>query len=274
MDALSAPSGFSDPELQAFGTWMDGTLYTIDANAFGPTSDIDANGHIIVLMSPKVNAITPTNVCQQSGFVAGFFYAGDLVPGSQGSNDGELYYSLVPDPSGTFSCSHQKSDVGALTGGTYLHEVLHMTNWGEKVIIHGLANTEEEWLDEGVAKIAEELGSKHYEALFPPPTGRTDPSQLFPDSAEGFIGGDLYNSYFMGLTPNAFTALMTHPEREPPGRCGRGVGLPALAGRSEGGRDLRIDRAVGAHRPGESRGTGGRVVPIALRQGEHGLLHR
>ena len=39
------------------------------------------------------------------------------------------------------------------------------------------------------------MGSRYYENRFPPPTGRTDPDQAFPDSSQGFITGDLFNSY-------------------------------------------------------------------------------
>ncbi|MBK5189216.1 MAG: hypothetical protein JJD97_13310, partial [Gemmatimonadaceae bacterium] len=46
-----------------------------------------------------------------------------------------------------------------------------------------------------------ELGSRYYENRFPPPTGRTDPGQAFPDSSQGFIAGDLYNSYHYLLDP-------------------------------------------------------------------------
>jgi hypothetical protein len=37
--------------------------------------------------------------------------------------------------------------------------------------------------------------SRHYEEKFPPPSGRTNPSQIFPDSANAFIVEQLANSY-------------------------------------------------------------------------------
>jgi hypothetical protein len=46
-----------------------------------------------------------------------------------------------------------------------------------------------------MSHIAEELGSRYYENKYPPPSGRTDPAQIFPDSSQGFITGDLFNSY-------------------------------------------------------------------------------
>jgi len=210
-DAPAEPNGFTDEQLAALASVFDQTLYPIDASTFAAPTDIDANGHEIVLISPKVNSLVTNSQCQQSGYVAGFFFAGDLILGYSGGNNGEIYYSISPDPSGTFSCAHTVSDVGDVGGGTFLHETLHMTNFGQKVLINGLPDTEEEFLDEGMARIAEELGSLHYEALFPWPTGRTSSSQLFPDSAEGYISGDLYNSYQYLLSPGPNTGTITIP---------------------------------------------------------------
>jgi hypothetical protein len=71
-----------------------------------------------------------------------------------------------------------------------------MISWNQHVIIRS-GSVEETWLNEGMSHIAEELGSLYYETKYPISCGcqRTDPSQIFPDSAEGFISGDLVNSY-------------------------------------------------------------------------------
>jgi len=203
------PGGLTDAQITAFANLFDQTLYGIDAQMFGPPSDIDDNGRVIVLMSPYVNAITPANTCESTGFVAGFFFGADLVPNVPHSNRGEIYYSLAPDPNGTFSCAHTVAEVESLTGATFLHELLHMINFGEKVLTHGLNDTEAEFLDEGMAKVAEELGARYYEQKFPAPTGRTDPTQPFPDSAVDFIAGDLFDSYDFLRAPSTSTATIT-----------------------------------------------------------------
>ncbi len=69
-----------------------------------------------------------------------------------------------------------------------------MISFGQHALLRN-GNEEDAWLNEGLSHIAEELGSRFYENKFPPPTGRTDPDQAFPDSSQGFISGDLYNSY-------------------------------------------------------------------------------
>ena len=207
--APAPPGGLSDAQLMAFGTLFDQTLYGIDVRTFGPPSDIDQNGRVIVLMSPAVNAITPANTCDSEGFVAGFFFGGDLIPSASHSNKGEIYYTLAPDPTGKFSCAHTAQDIESLTGSTFLHELLHMINFSEKVLVHGDNDTEVEFLDEGMAKIAEELGARYYEQKFPPPTGRTNPAQIFPDSAQDFITGDLFDSYSFLLSSNGSTVTLS-----------------------------------------------------------------
>src|SRR5262249_18214392 len=181
-------------DINALGATFDTDLYPIDTATFGTPSDIDMNGVIFVLLTPKVNAMTPSAQCASEGYVAGFFFGLDLLPAQPNSNDAEIFYSIVPDPGGTFSCSHPTSVVKNLVLATFIHEFQHMISWNQHVIVRG-GNNEDTWLNEGLSHIAEEMGSRYYEHKYPPPTGRTDPAQLFPDSSQGFIGGDLGNSW-------------------------------------------------------------------------------
>jgi hypothetical protein len=84
--------------------------------------------------------------------------------------------------------------VEQLTPSTFIHEFQHMISFGQHAILRD-GNEEDPWLNEGLSHVAEELGSRYYENRFPPPTGRTDADQAFPDSSQGFISGDLFNSY-------------------------------------------------------------------------------
>jgi hypothetical protein len=189
-----APSpGFTDTDLTGFGKLADLTLYPIDVATFGPPTDVDQNGHVIMLLSPAVNHLTSLLSCQAQGFVTGYFDGTDFTADAN-SNSGEIFYGVVPDPSGTISCAHTVADVVSLVPSVFLHEFQHMINFGQHVLVHQ-GDEEEGWLDEALSKIAEEEGSRYYEAKFPPPTGRTSSTQLFPDSAEAFIGSLLVDSY-------------------------------------------------------------------------------
>jgi hypothetical protein len=198
--------GFTAGQITAMGNTFDTDLYPIDTVAFGAPSDLDGNGRVIVLMTPYVNAITPSNQCATLGFVAGFFYGNDLTNAAF-SNHGEIFYSLVPDSLGTFSCIHSAASIGPIILPTFIHEFQHMISWNQHVILRPTPGTAEEtWLNEGMSHIAEELGSRYYENKYPISCGcmRTDPSQIFPDSAEGFISGDLENSYsFLQSSPGS-----------------------------------------------------------------------
>ena len=203
-NAPAPPNGFTDAQIAAFGNTFDLDLYTIDVATFGAPTDIDGNGRVIVLLSPLINKLTDRSVCTTSGYIAGFFDATDLLPVDfpTASNDAELFYALVPDPSATFSCAHSIAAVEQLTPSTFIHEFQHMISFGQHAILRN-GNEEDPWLNEGLSHIAEELGSRYYENRFPPPTGRTDPGQAFPDSSQGFISGDLYNSYHFLIDPSS-----------------------------------------------------------------------
>jgi hypothetical protein len=210
-------SGFSASEYAKFGTLFDDVLYPIDTAAFGFPSDVDGNGHIIVLLSQKINQLTSRADCQASGaYVAGYFFGYDLTNGA-GSNRSEIFYSVAPDSTAQFSCAHRKSQVETQTPTTFIHEFQHMISYNQHVLMRKGAS-EVTWLNEGLSHIAEELGSKYYEAKYPAPTGRTVSTQLFPDSSQGFINPDLRNAYFYLLAPRhksvtTFAALGTLEER-------------------------------------------------------------
>lgn len=207
IDTLAPANGFSSAQLQAFGQLFDQTLYPIDTAAFGPPTDVDQNGHVIMLMTPKVNSLTTPSDCKNVGYVAGFFEEGDLAGGGDpNSNNGEIFYSIVPDPNGTASCPHTVDDVGLDVPATFMHELQHLISFSQHVVVHG-GDPEYGWLDEGLSIVAEELGSLYYENKYPPPTGRTSAAQLFPDSSQGFIANFLYDSYQYALLPD--TASVT-----------------------------------------------------------------
>lgn len=207
IDTLAPANGFTTDQLTAFGQLFDQTLYPLDTATFGPPTDIDQNGHLIMLLSPLVNGLTPKNECATQGFVGGFFVGGDLGLTDTTSNKGEIFYSLVPDPNGTVSCTHTVAELEETTGATFLHELQHLINFGQHVLVHG-GRAERGWLDEGMSIVGEELGSLYYENKYPPPTGRTNPAQLFPDSSQGYINGLLFDSYEYLLKTDTATVTL------------------------------------------------------------------
>src|ERR1035437_9171704 len=171
--------GFSDAQYQSLGALFDRDLYAIDIRAFGSESDVDQNGRVIALFTPKINALVSTSNCAFAGYVTGFFYGTDLLVSDPNSNKGEIFFSYVPDSAGTYSCPHTAASVLQVVPGTFLHELQHMISFNQHVLVRGGAQ-EDVWLNEGLGQIAEELGSEYYEAKYPPPSGRSTTTQLFP----------------------------------------------------------------------------------------------
>ncbi len=183
VDQASPAPGFTSTQLTSFGQYFDQTLYDIDSTAFGAPSDIDQNGRVIMLLTPLVNGLVTTSACVSQGYIAGYFNPEDLAgPSDPSSNHAEIFYSEVPDPNGSVSCAHSVSDVDFDVPATFLHELQHLINYSDHVLIRGV-DPQSSWLDEGLSIAAEELGSVHYEQQCPAPACRTDPSQIFP----GFV---------------------------------------------------------------------------------------
>lgn len=214
IDTLAPAGGFTAAQLSAFGQLFDQTMYPIDTTAFGGPSDVDGNGHVIMLMSPVVNADTPAATCQTQGYVAGFFDPGDFDgPLDPNSNQGEIFYSIVPDTTGQYSCAHGVGGVGLDVPGTFLHELQHLINYSQHVVVSGGAPADS-WMDEGMSIVAEELGSVYYEQKCPPPSCRTDPSQIFPDSSQGFVQDFLYDSYQYALLPDTASVTLSTDDED------------------------------------------------------------
>src|SRR2546430_8325748 len=183
-DSVDEASGraLSSFDLDTLRLLFDTLLYAADTSAFGRESDVDANGVVIVLMTGKVNTLV-AKPCT-GGYVAGYFYGGDLLPPSSrnpGTNQAEVFYSIVPDPAGLLSCAHTAAGVKNNVPGTFIHEFQHMISFNQHVLLRGSRTGEDLWLNEGLSHYAEELGAR----LFFP--GDSTPFCYF-------IFGDLYNS--------------------------------------------------------------------------------
>jgi hypothetical protein len=158
--APAPPDGFTDAELGAFAARFDDVIYPIDTETFGAVSDLDANGRVVILFTTAVNRLTPRG---SSGFVGGFFYGLDLLPGNTGSNAAEVFYTLVPDPAGIFSGPRPKAQLLKFVPAILAHEFQHMIHFNERVLLRGATSQEALWLSEALAQMAEELLARSYD---------------------------------------------------------------------------------------------------------------
>ncbi|MBI4540662.1 MAG: IPT/TIG domain-containing protein [Gemmatimonadetes bacterium] len=151
---LNAPSGgFSESDFRAFGAVFDDPIYDTDVAAFGSPSDLDANGRVIILFTPVVNKMTERG---SDGFIAGFFFGNDLL-NRTGSNRAEIFYTLVPDPDGRFGDARSKERVLRTVPPVLAHELQHMIQFNQRVLLRGAAGSEALWLSEGLAHMAEDM---------------------------------------------------------------------------------------------------------------------
>ncbi|MFQ5536057.1 MAG: IPT/TIG domain-containing protein [Gemmatimonadota bacterium] len=161
VDKTAPAGGFDDDDLAAFAQGFDSIIHPTVTEEFGGESDLDGNGRVVILFTPTVNRLTP---CGSEGFVGGFFFGLDLLPDREGSNKGEIFYALVPDPEGSFSDPRPKDQVLNLTPGVLAHEFQHMVHFNQRVLIGGAETTEALWLSEGMAQMAEYLVGEVYAA--------------------------------------------------------------------------------------------------------------
>ena len=176
------PAAYSETDLASVGQLFDDFLYPIDTTAFGRESDLDANGVVIVLLTPLVNKLSPN--CTNS-VILGYFFGLDLLPSQSHSNDGEVFYGLVP---GTVvgGCSVDEAFALGNLPGVFIHEFQHMISFNQHVLVRSSTSAEDTWLNEGLSHYAEELG------------GRNVPDAECPGFAscrEQFIGGNIENAY-------------------------------------------------------------------------------
>jgi hypothetical protein len=163
-DTLNPVNGFSAPDYARFAARFDTLVYPLDVGAFGAPSDLDQNGKVAILFTEAVNELTPADA---SYFVGGFFHPRDIFLHTGGvddftcatSNEGEMFYMLVPDPSGSVNGNVRSLGfVDTLTTSVLAHEFQHLINATRRLYVNdNFSNFEEAWLNEGLSHVAEEL---------------------------------------------------------------------------------------------------------------------
>jgi len=183
LDSLAPANGYDSTDIANAGALFENPVYglhVIDTTAFGAESDLDGNGVVIILLTPKVNKLSGT--CTNS-VIAGFFYAGDLTS-QTGSNHGEIFYSMVPDPNSA-TCPIPKAFASQLLPVTFIHEFQHMISFNQHALVRNCGCTEDIWLNEGLSHFSEELGGRQIDN-----SACTNNSCL-----DQYARGDLQNAY-------------------------------------------------------------------------------
>jgi hypothetical protein len=159
-DTSNPAGGFTTAQYDSIALEFDTIAWPVDSANFGPPTDVDGNGRVVAFFTRAVNELSPP---ASSSVVLGFFaskdvFSNDPVDGCTNSNMGEMFYMLVPDPTGAVNSNVRTvSFVRGNTVGTLGHEFQHMINAFRRAYVTGASFFETGFLNEGLSHIAEEL---------------------------------------------------------------------------------------------------------------------
>lgn len=158
---LNPANNFDQIHFQQLGQAFDNSIEATNVSYFGAYSDVDANGKVIILITPVVNRLTPGG---SAGFIAGFFLSLDLYAAGQvpigTTNHAEIFYLLAADPGATWGNPFPIDFTAEENIGTTAHEHEHMISFSHRIFSEG-GTTQETWLEEGMAHMAEDLNAMH-----------------------------------------------------------------------------------------------------------------
>jgi hypothetical protein len=157
-DNSNPAGGFTTAQYDSIAATFDTLAYPAVAGNFGAPFDVDANGRVVALYTAAVNDLTPAG---SGSYIGGFFYSRDLYSTAScaGSNQGEMFYMLAPDPTGAHGNVRSAAFVEDVTIGTLGHEFQHLINASRRLYGGGVGGPyplEQVWLNEGLSHVAEE----------------------------------------------------------------------------------------------------------------------
>lgn len=160
-DVASPLAGQIDSYLTQIGQQFDTQQYPVLTSYFGNPlaldSQLDNNGRLVMVFSPKINLV--------SG-VLGFVVSCDFYPQTMlsSSNEGEIFYARIPT---TLTGNTTAAAPGWFWSirSTVIHESKHLASYAERISRGGLTNPplEAAWLEEGTARHAEELWARSFD---------------------------------------------------------------------------------------------------------------
>jgi hypothetical protein len=156
-DTTSALARKIDADLIAIAQEFESVSYPLLLNFGNPLArdaSTDGNGRILILFTPKVNALASN--------ILGFVAACDLYPVLQdpavaGSNEAEIFYArTVTDTSAGSTSLSGRSQWRRQMPATMIHEAKHIASYAER-LSRGATQFEQVWLEEATAQVASEM---------------------------------------------------------------------------------------------------------------------
>lgn len=157
-DVANPTGGFTAADWQQSSDLFDQQLYAQNVANWGPPSDLDNNGRIFIVTTRRINEFNSANAAGVLAFVRGDdFRPPTGTNGCPGSNFGEVYYALAPDPQNVTGYRISVESARALQGILIGHEFTHILQYGQRPPVQGGAPFLSTWEAEGGATLTEQL---------------------------------------------------------------------------------------------------------------------
>jgi large repetitive protein len=142
----------SSQDAGKLGQEFDANIYPSVTSNFGKESDVNGDSKINILCYDIQDGFSGSG-----GYVAGYFYPGDLYDSSYspGSNESEIFY-VDTYPSMGIGANKDVTTVYE----TLAHEFQHMVNYNENVLMEGHGDMDV-WMNEGLSMAAEQIYTGH-----------------------------------------------------------------------------------------------------------------
>lgn len=130
----------------------------VERALFGAESDVNNDNRVAALFTPQVNKLGAIG----GGIITGFFMSADLYDRAYRpiSNEREIVYAMVPDSRGIYGAVIPKTfGIENLLTAVLPHEFQHVISFNQHVFEGEGGNglSEEDWLNEGLSHLAEDL---------------------------------------------------------------------------------------------------------------------
>lgn len=138
VDSDTPPAALGPADIDDLAAQLEQLVLPFARTTVGEPSDIDGNGAVTVLLTPRV--VPPR---------FGFFFVGDL---GGGGNAADMIYMRVPRP----DAGEPYQTLRPALLATLVHELQHLISYRYKQLDHQLG-AEASWLNEGLSFLAEDL---------------------------------------------------------------------------------------------------------------------